>query len=352
MFSERLITLDCVIFGLQSFGGISNYWSKLVQHISADLAGVTRLILPKHMRYRDFDDAYLRGVLSLREGLDTRIGRYLPVATNAVEDIFHTSYYRIPIQKPRNYVVSVYDFTYERYRTGFPRLVHARQKSASIRRADTVLCISESTRRDVLEFLPDIDPSKLHVVYLGVDPNHFYQDPAVRFFPYHQTVLFVGQRFGYKRFDLAVEAVRQSPRLSLGVAGPSLTKEERKFLQDRLDNRWHEFGPVSTADLRRIYSSVFAFIFPSDYEGFGLPLLEAMACGCPVVAASLSSLPEIGGGAACYAERQTGESYASALASLESSTVRETVIRRGKVRAEQFKWHQTIQNTKAIYLAR
>jgi glycosyltransferase involved in cell wall biosynthesis len=119
-----------------------------------------------------------------------------------------------------------------------------------------------------------------------------------------------------------------------------------------LGNRWQEFGPVSTSDLRRLYSSVFAFIFPSDYEGFGLPILEAMACGCPVVAAALSSLPEVGGTAAHYADSQTGESYASALRTLNSGAVREEAVRRGIKRVAQFDWFQTLQKTKAVYLDR
>jgi mannosyltransferase len=345
------ITLDCIIFGLQRFGGISNYWAKLVEHVSVDPALAGSLVLPKHLTYRDFDAAWLQRMSVLRETLDARIGRYLSAPT-ADGGVFHTSYYRLPRQRVGKYVVSVYDFTYERYRTGLARFVHTKQKLASIRRADAVLCISESTRRDVIEFCPEVDAAKLHVIHLGVDGKAFYQESAGPSDANEQTVLFVGQRGGYKRFDLAIEAVRESPRLSLGVVGPTLTDEERTLLQARLGGRWHEFGPVSTADLRRLYSSAFAFIFPSDYEGFGLPILEAMACGCPVVAASLSSLPEVGGTAAYYAERQNGESYASALSALDSVAVREDAVRSGIKRAAQFDWLRTFQKTKAVYLGR
>ena len=346
------IILDCIIFGLQRFGGISNYWAKLVGHVSIDPALAGSLVLPKHLTYRDFDAAWLQRMPVLDEKLDARIGRYLSARTTGAGALFHTSYYRLPSHCVGKYVVSVYDFTYERYRTGLARFVHKKQKLASIRRADAVLCISESTRRDVIEFCPGVDIGKLHVIHLGVDGGTFYQELVSSSNANEQTVLFVGQRGGYKRFDLAVEAIRQLPRLSLGIVGPVLTDAERTLLTARLGNRWQEFGPVSNSDLRRLYSSVFAFIFPSDYEGFGLPILEAMACGCPVVAAALSSLPEVGGAAALYAYSQTGESYASALSTLNSGAVREEAVCRGIERVAQFDWFQTLQKTKAVYLDR
>lgn len=344
------ITLDCIIFGLQRFGGISNYWAKLVEHVSVDPALAGSLVLPKNLTYRDFDAAWLQRMPVLRETLDARIGRYLPAPT-AGGGVFHTSYYRLPRQRVGKYVVSVYDFTYERYRSGLARFVHTKQKLASIRRADAVLCISESTRRDVIEFCPGVDPAKLHVVHLGVNKSTFFVDSAERTENKEQMVLFVGHRGGYKRFDLAVEAIWQSPGLSLGVVGPTLTAEERRHLQTRLRSRWHEFGPVATTNLRRLYSSAFAFIFPSDYEGFGLPVLEAMACGCPVVAAAASSLPEVGGSAARYAASQTGEAYASALSALASASVHENAVRAGLLRAAEFDWEHTLTQTTAVYLS-
>lgn len=351
MTHERPILLDCIIFGLQHFGGISNYWARLVDHVSADRELDGNLILPKHLTYLDFNDSWLRYLTVSRETANARISRYLSVPALNSGGVFHTSYYRLPRQPVRKYVVTVYDFTYERYRTGLARFVHTKQKLASIARADVVICISESTRRDVIEFCPGVDPAKLHVVHLGVDKGTFFVDSAERTERTEQMVLFVGHRGGYKRFDLAVEAVRQSPGLSLGVVGPRLTAGDRMHLQKRLGSRWQEFGPVPTSDLRRLYSSAFAFIFPSDYEGFGLPVLEAMACGCPVVAAAASSLPEVGGSAASYAATQTGEAYASALSALTSASVYENSVRAGLLRAAEFDWEHFLTQTTSLYLS-
>lgn len=343
------ISLDCIIFGLQRFGGISNYWARLVDHASAEQGIDGTLVVPRQVTFNEFDAAWTRRMTVLHEVLDARVARYLGAPVSLAQDVFHTSYYRLPTQRVGKYVVSAYDFTHERYRSGLARLVHSAQKFRSLERADVVLCISESTRRDILEFCPRVDARKLHVVHLGVDRQAFFPESTQQRQASENTVLFVGQRAGYKRFDLAVAAVRLSSRLSLGVVGPTLTTEERDALRGKLGERWHEFGPVSNARLRQLYSSAYAFIFPSDYEGFGLPVLEAMACRCPVVAANKASLPEVGGLAALYAESQTGEAYASALQVLESTDSRESSIHAGIARADLFSWSQTMRETFAIY---
>lgn len=346
--SAARLTLDCIIFGLQARGGISNFWAKLVDYAVQEPSLSCGLIMPRRITFADFDKRMSAGRAHV-ESVHAGITRYLPAATGGRDVIFHTSYYRIPRNRVRKYVVSVYDFTYERYRKGLARTVHSLQKQASIRQADSVVCISDSTRRDILEFYPDMDAGKLKVVHLGVDSDMFYREelnpPASR-----NMVLFVGQRAGYKRFDIAIAALEQRPHLSLGIVGPRLAPDERAALQSRLGSRWTELGSVDNAALRRLYSSAYAFVFPSDYEGFGLPVLEAMACGCPVVAAARSSLPEVGGGAALYAERQEGEAYAAQLGLLESTAARATVIAAGLSRAGEFSWHRTLSGMSAAYI--
>jgi len=347
--SQQHLTLDCVIFGLQRFGGISNYWARLLDQATVSPRLITHLVLPRQLSFQEFDPAWIRGSAPLRERLSTQVSRYMRAPVSDHGAVFHTSYYRLPRCRVARYIVSAYDFTYERYRSGLARYVHTAQKLASLRRADAVLCISQSTKRDVLEFCPRIDPARLHVTHLGVDTQVFFPDAAT-IAGQEATVLFVGQRTGYKRFDLAADAVRQCPRLRLGVVGPALSGAERDMLQAKLGTRWHEFGPVGAAELRRLYASVFAFIFPSDYEGFGLPVLEAMACGCPVVAANASSLPEVGAGAALYAAEQRADAYARLLDELGDSATRAAQVRAGIVRAAAFSWSKTFDQTLSVYM--
>lgn len=342
-----LVSLDCIVLGLQRFGGISNYWNRLLRHTAGTGGRVPGLVMPKTVTSVEFDPRTRAGRAVLDESLPPGISRYLPAPMLPGTQVFHTSYYRRPRRRVRKQLVSVYDFTYERYRGGLARHVHSWQKLSSIREADAVLCISAATRQDVLEFCPSVDPACVHVVPLGVDTTTFHPDRVSH--AGGDIVLFVGQRQGYKRFDLAVEALVQLPMLRLGIVGPALTAQERQSLVDRLGTRWQAYGPVDSDRLRQLYSSAFAFIFPSDYEGFGLPVLEAMACACPVVAAARSSLPEVGGPAALYATEQRADDYAGALQQLFDRTARDRLVADGLQRARLFDWANTFEQTLEHY---
>lgn len=343
------VTFDCIIFGLQRFGGVSNYWAKLVAHASEVTAIDSRLLLPKRVKYHNFDPRWLMRFSTEREKLDTRVARYLSVPAQAMGNVLHTSYYRRPLRRGGKYIVSVYDFTYERYGSGPAKWIHTHQKRSSILAADTVLCISESTRRDVVEFCRGVDENKIHVVHLGVDTGEYYRETVARQDEMPSTALFVGTRVSYKRFDLAVDAVALVPGLTLGIVGAALTDPERALLTRKLAKRWHEYGAVDNATLRSLYSAAFALLFPSDYEGFGLPILEAMACGCPAVIANKSSFPEVGGAAALYADGQNPEAYAARLTDLKSEAVRLAAVDAGLAQVTKFTWQSTMEQTFAMY---
>jgi mannosyltransferase len=351
MATQKLsVTLDGIVFGLQTYGGISNYWGRLVRHLNTVPEINTHIVLPKRLKYAEYDAKWEARSSKRTERLPAAATRYFDVTIDKPCDIFHSSYYRIPADKSTKYVVTVYDFIYERYRQGPARWIHTHQKLRSIRRADAIICISQATREDVLRNVPDIDPSRVHVVYLGVDQSMFFPDQSDHSTEMQGTVLFVGQRGGYKRFDLAVDALVLCPELLLGIVGPALLRQEIEILESRLPGRWHLYGSVSSSELRKLYSSAFAFIFPSDYEGFGLPILEAMACGCPVVAAHTASLPEVGGGAALYALEQRADMFAVALNRLQNSTTdRQAVIDHSLMHATMFSWDRTFNSTFAHY---
>lgn len=340
------LVLDGVIFGLQRYGGISNFWLRLIEAAAVDRpVGKLTLVSPSKIRAADLPDS--DGIGSYDDRLPVAIARYLPVSVRRDADIFHTSYYRRPLGKVDRYITSVYDFTYERYFSGLPKFVHSQQKRSSIRAADMAVCISEATRDDLLNDLPEVDPARTCVVPLGVDRSRFYPDRrAPECAPY---VIFVGQRAGYKRFDLAVDAVALLPALSLAIVGPPLEQKEKERLDRALAGRWTEHVSVSTDALRALYSDAYAFIFPSDYEGFGLPILEAMACGCPAVVANRSSFPEVAGDAALLAQEQTPEAYATLMARLEDSAFRGSLVAAGRARAGQFDWQHTFSKLWTYY---
>lgn len=339
------IAFDSIIFGLQRFGGISNFWARLIEASGDAPLDAVALLMPRMIRTMEMPD--LAGRTIVTETAPQRLSRYLPAQVPAGTTVFHTSYYRRPQRRVDRYVVSVYDFTYERYFSGLPRFVHHFQKGDSIQAADMSVCISEATRADLLGQFPKVDPARTCVVPLGVDRLRFYPEPGA--YDSRPYVLFVGQRGGYKRFDLAVDALALTPGLTLAIVGPPLEHEEIARLERTLPGRWHKHDSVGSDALRRLYSNAYAFLFPSDYEGFGLPILEAMACGCPTVAANRSSFPEVAGDAALLASDQRPEAYADMVTRLGDDALRARLVAAGIARVALFEWRETFARLWACY---
>lgn len=256
------ITLDCGILGLQKYGGISNYWNRLIEKIAEHPDFSTTFLLPKNIINNDYDFSVSAMVNSYQDKIYNVFARYMSGHVESNCDIFHTSYYRLPSSHNCIYVVTVYDFIYERYGKGPSRWLHSFQKKRALERADAIICISDSTRQDVLHYCPSIDPSRIHVVHLAVDHERFYPDQNAEDDDLSDTVLWVGQRGGHKRFDLAAKALNYHPDLKFGIVGPKLAKDEVVLLNSYCSGRWSYLGAVNESRLRQIYSSAFALIYP------------------------------------------------------------------------------------------
>ena len=266
------VNLDCIIFGLQRVGGISTYWSELARWLAARDDVELTLTLPRQMVAKHGAAVAALAPYDIQPALPDRVGRYLPAPAPDDADIVHSSYYRLPGARCRaRRIVTVYDFTYEHYRGGPARWLHSAQKAHAVRGADGVICISETTRDDLLAIYPDVDPARVVAVPLAVARTTFFPIAAAeRRADLADCALFVGARGGYKRFDLAVAGVAATPQLRLALVGSAPVADERAMLDARLPGRWVALGQLDDAALRRAYGSAFALVYPSDHEGFGL----------------------------------------------------------------------------------
>lgn len=351
------IYLDNIIFFLQKTGGISVYWSELLRGLAASKQRL-HLIEPCGKSENLFYETQGLGDTVTQKSLwPVALERYSPISARMERPaIVHSSYYRVAHDRNAANVVTVHDFTYERYRRGVAKCVHHWQKGHAIRNADGIICVSESTKADLLHYFPNVPEGNIHVVHHGVSSTYGRMVQDATLYPdlegvlRRKYVLYVGDRRGYKNFRVAVESVAPLDSLNLVIVGGGpLTIEEKQYLDEQLANRYHHVGKVANEALNLLYKSAFALIHPSMYEGFGIPVIEAMAAGCPVLAYCVSSIPEVCGGACACIPASEPEAFTQGLAALENLDYRDRLIALGCERSAAFSWSKTIQQTLDVY---
>ncbi|EGM69246.1 mannosyltransferase [Shewanella sp. HN-41] len=223
--------------------------------------------------------------------------------------------------------------------------MHSWQKNRAIRNSDLVICVSHNTAKDLQQYCP-VDPKKIRVIHNGVSESYYPLDGVSS--EQSQDVVFVGARSGYKNFKLAVESVATVPNLQLKiVGGGKLNENEVKHLDVHLPNRYRWLGRLSDEELNQTYNQAYALLYPSSYEGFGIPVIEAMRAGCPVIAVNVSSIPEVASDAAILVDKATVAAFSKALIKLP--TMRKQLITAGFDQAAKFSWDRCFDETLAVY---
>ena len=353
------IYLDNIIFSLQRAGGISVYWYELLRRMLRDEIPI------RAIEGRSANANIFRVKLNLppnsiirSQAIPTKFSRYLPLFVALPKrGIFHSSYYRVLWSRDCMTVETAYDFTYERFGVGLPRFVHSLQKRIALQKANGVICISESTKRDLLEFVPGISERRIRVIYLGFAdefrPLRENEREGLGNFAKFSDIpylVYVGDRSSYKNFQLAVHAVSQVPGYGLVVVGGgALNRSDQALLNEQLGGRHLYLDRVSNEKLNSLYNSAHALIYPSSYEGFGIPVVEAMAAGCPVIASNSSSIPEAAGDAGLLVNEMSAVAFAARIRELKNSSLREAVIQRGFINSKRFSWERCYQETIVFY---
>jgi len=268
-------------------------------------------------------------------------------------DIFFSTYYDpyfINHLHGRPYIATVYDMIHEKLSSSFEANDSnetARNKSQVLEKAGHIVAISESTKKDVIDLL-NIDPQKIDVIYLNHSISKI-QHTSVSGLP-EKYILYVGNREGYKNFKLLLSAAAPlliaDPTLTLVCAGSNAFTDHEMSEINSLGIRDKVTHTAFTEDqLGYIYTQAACFVFPSRYEGFGIPALESMAMGCPVVLTNSSSLPEVAGQAGIYFQDGNVESLTVQLKrALVDQEYRNEKIALGLKRVERFSWQTTGQS--------
>jgi len=355
---NRHVFLDSTIFDLQLDGGISRYWFELVSNLARRREDWNLTLFADPRTANKFGRKLIevtaaRRNVRLHEYIPSQAGRFFgPRLSDEYKGfLWHSSYYRVPQRLNIPEICTVQDFVYERYPSGTYAWLQHHKKRRAILRARQIICASEATKRDLLEFYPHIADSICHVVHHGLSQAfHWTPDQPSSGKQSGPYVLFVGSRATYKNFRLTVLSVEAVPGMSLYViGGKKLSDGELTLLNARLPNRHMIFGAPSDDDLRDLYRGATALAYLSRCEGFGFPPLEAMACGCPVVAMGSSSIPEVVGDAGMLLSSEDPAVVADALRSMQITERRMNFIEQGRTRARQFTWDRTVDGTVAVY---
>lgn len=366
------IFFDYQIFSLQKYGGISRYFYELMNNFSK-MDGI-EFEFPIHFSNNQYlisaDFIKVKTVFpNLVLGIKNYYTRYLNTKNLLKSksfllsnkfDLMHPTYYNpyfLDLIKNKPFVITIHDLTFEKY----PHLIKYNDYSKDIRkkifnRASKIIAVSENTKKDIIEYY-NIDPEKIEVVYHGnsLKFDRESEVPLIKLKIPKEYLLFVGNRKGYKNFNNFIKAaallIRENKNLNIICAGGDQFKKSEITLFNSLKiSKNIKYIKVNDLILSQIYNNAAAFVFPSFYEGFGLPILEAFACKCPVILSNTSCFPEIAGDAAIYFNPNEVDDIKNKIEMvLNDTNLRKKLIEKGTERINHFSWEKTAIETKMVY---
>ena len=353
------VTYDNIIFSLQKAGGISVVWNELLKRalkddklnlefIESNNSNIFRkdLVIPECKMLSFFSNK-----------LPITLQRYYNPRSIKSQGVFHSSYYRTAKGPYIKNVSTVHDFTYEYFRTGISKKVHGYQKYNAIRNSDKIICVSNNTKLDLLKFYPEIDESKISVVYNGVDDayqilsgNTTPNLKALTSFESKEYLLFVGDRSSsYKNFKVAAEACSKTGCPIVIVGGSRITHDEKKYLES-LNVAFDHLSGIDNSKLNLLYNHAICLLYPSLYEGFGIPVIEAQKAGCPVIAVNTSSIPEVIGSVDTLLSEPSVDNISELIYQFKNnSDFLKTQIELGFTNSRRFSWDKSYLETKKVY---
>lgn len=355
------IVFDYQIFFWQKYGGISTYFSNLAKNLYS-LNNEVKIISPFYVNELIYDNSFLDIVIGNKiKNIPKYTNKFLSLLNNTFFEyyikkinpqIIHLTYYNkfFNLNKKKK-VLTVYDLIHEKFfsnnykNNNFP-------KKKALEEAEHIICISENTRQDLLDIYK-IDPKKTSVIYLA---SSFSRDLVKIEKSLSPSILYVGDRGRYKNFYNFIKSISHSKLLkneiSINCFGSTpFSKHEVSFFLDE------GFHPKSINHiigdnniLRNLYLNSSALVYPSLYEGFGIPILEAMSLGCPVICSNTSSMKEIGGNSVRYFDPKNIVDMTNTIEQIISSNEeRELLIKRGFEQNKLFSWQKCAQETLAVY---
>lgn len=379
--SDTKVLYDYQAFAMQTHGGVSRCFMELYKHLPGSVNAQIAIkesdnvyikdiesVKPAHDRYNKFicpHNFWGKGHLHLWYDKLTHGGYYPNYnKTYSIEllrkgdfDVFHPTFfsdYFLPYLNGKPFVLTIHDMIPELYPQYFSRddiQVVMKKKLAPL--ASAIIAVSENTKKDIIRIL-GIPDNKIHVIYHGCSFPHTSKREIQISNPY---LLYVGDRNNYKNFDLFVQYVTpfllSHAEMRVMCTGRSFNcKEKELFTKHQLEERFVHYWVSSDDEFFSLYHQALCFVYPSEYEGFGIPILEAYKAGCPVLLNNASCFPEIAGDAAVYFHMDSIDS--DIVEKLEkiysySEKERNALLAKQQERLALYSWEQSANQMAKIY---
>lgn len=344
------IFLDDIIFSLQTVGGISVYWAEFLSKINQSKLDAilikrtdNKCILANNLKW----DKKIKWEIKV----PIKLSRILPLLNTLPNKcIYHSSYFRISLQKNVCNIVTLHDLAGELGMIkGLRRKLKVLLQTVAINKADGIICVSKTTQKSLLEFYPKINPLKTTVIYHGCSPKFYPLTPKDT--NTIKQIVFIGGRNDYKNFDTCLNVLALLPDFELLIiGGDNLSANDILTIQTKIGNRYTYLKNVETEVLNQIYNQAFCLFYPTYYEGFGMPVVEAMKAGCAVISCATKAIVEVTADAAILIKNpKDSQAFVSAVLSLNNLQFKNQLIKKGLVQAEKYNWDNHFNQTIAFY---
>ena len=364
------ILLEPLIFNIQKYGGISRYYAEIFRFLSINTNVVIDLPLYTtenfHLKSHGIGESILINFFG--KLFSYRIKNYFILKSYrktfkllkfAKYDLFIPTYYDVRFLKvigKTPFVLTVHDMIHEIYPQLEPGSSIVQNKKLLIELATKIIAVSEHTKKDILKFYPHVPKDKIHVVHLShsISKVNLSRDYLINVVGSTKYILFVGNRGVYKNFLWFLKTVsnwlKENKVILLCLGGGGFDSDEYfDIINLGLKDVVKQYT-FNDHELYFFYTNAIAFVFPSEYEGFGIPILEAMYSGCPVLLPSRTSFPEVAGDAGEYIDLDNGHSLIKSLDKVyKNPDYRQKLVSKGFKRVERFSWSKTVSSCLEVY---
>tara|TARA_B110000008_G_scaffold279922_1_gene329651 strand:- start:869 stop:1888 length:1020 start_codon:yes stop_codon:yes gene_type:complete len=335
---KKIINIDGLIFSLQNRGGISSMFYQILKNLNSP---ELNLILYNENLRKNFNNQNIK-----IKNKSKRIFEILRSVDLIDGEIFHSTYYRGLRNKKNTILISTfYDFIHEYYRKDFKSkiLVHFKKKIAN--QSDVIHCISENTKNDLLNLYGNKFEHKCRVVYPFVSDEYFKLNLETK-----NQILYVGGRQKYKNFNNVVIAISKIKNYKLKIVGGGiLSNNEKLFLNNYLGDRYEHVGFISNENLNIEYNQSKCLVYCSNYEGFGIPIIEAMKSGCPVIVKKGSSIDEVANNSGIILKTADPKEITEAIKSFDDSNLSNKFVKKGIENSNRFTTSKLIKDYNMLY---